>query len=569
MSPAEWRRRASKPGPLPVRWPALLLCRASARRDVDDHKSSNKNTGYHMLSESIIGYLCFLQGVCRKRAIVAVMATASILSSGAQASEIFVVKGSRSAMASTLPGTDGSVNVLLQEGAYASGADYRHVHIHGAIDVFDSVRLKQALGELEIDEGVRAVRVSICSPGGVYLEAPRMVKVIREFAKENSVPIVTQSVGRGAWSAAALVWLAGDVLQISSGEAECVVGFHAAYDSRDLKIAEQLLPEIKSLIGGNLSRMDGGVFRYDAEVETRNAPMKRDLGFVSDSICDYLGLAFQAKGSQAFLVLDDEFKVDLWEADDRHRRMGLWHKESVQNLYSYMESAEGGAGVGWWNDRKSYSNVEDAPLASWVLVEASCAATKVARSRVVNINTAALCPHVLFRWEGGGMIAPYSLGAKITRVAEAWEKAINMCTVEQTGPDIEEDGILPRQTRVTWRHDVQDGVVVFDVKTLSRDIDDQEAEFNLITSEVTYWEKFRLKDVERIVVPDVGWDSRSQDSFSGRDSRFWRDFAQNTLVVRVVMKDGQERLMHLHANGVSKSSAMRARWLVVAELLSD
>ena len=175
------------------------------------------------------------------------LAFATFFSGVANAGEIVVIKGTSDGAPSSLPLSNGQafcrVTKPLTMTAEAWAA-YRQIHIHGAIDVLDSVRLKQALISIELDDSVTSITISICSPGGLYFEAPRMIKVIREFSKKSGLQIITSAVGRGAWSAGAMVWLAGDILQID--QAGGAVGFHAAYDPRDLSKAEELTPEIKS-----------------------------------------------------------------------------------------------------------------------------------------------------------------------------------------------------------------------------------------------------------------------------------------------------------------------------------
>ncbi len=240
------------------------------------------------------------------------------------AADIVVIKGGREAGSSFLPHKDGVMMCSVQQPEGMNDADWsalRQVHLHGPVDVFDSIRMKQALNAIEIDDDVTSVTISICSPGGVYFEAPRMIEAIRDYAERSGLQIVTCAVDRGAWSAAAMVWLAGDVLQIAEGAS--AVGFHAPYDSRDLSKVDELVPEVRSLIETHLGRMEDRAFEA---AEGGGAPtvLRKQPSFLADSISDYIDIAFNAKGSQAFLVIKSDFDVDLWEEDKFANHVTRW-----------------------------------------------------------------------------------------------------------------------------------------------------------------------------------------------------------------------------------------------------
>lgn len=260
-----------------------------------------------------------------------------------EAADIVVIKGKKKPHVSYLPNRGGRLRCLVTRPSRFVGLNwdsFRQIHIQGPIDVFDSVRLKQALESIELDKDVKAITISICSPGGVYFEAPKMIDVIRAYAKENNVKIITSAVGRGAWSAAAMVWLAGDCAQIARGNS--AVGFHAAYDPRDKSKAKQLVPQIQSLIRTHIKRMSAGAFEFGKD-SFRPKKLKRDTKFIADSIADYISIAFDAKGPGGFLVIKSDFTVDLWEQRQFTNYTSKWpteHGTMVESIFGIFDPSK-------------------------------------------------------------------------------------------------------------------------------------------------------------------------------------------------------------------------------------
>jgi len=342
----------------------------------------------------------------------------AVLASSSWAADVQILKQGDGASQSYLPGTDEGIALRVEntdEIPETFWKAYRHVHIQGEIDLFDSVRLKQALRKLELADHVKAVMISIDSPGGLYLEAPRMIRAIRDYAAEHDVKVVTAAVGEGAWSAAAMVWLAGDVLQIVDGGA--AVGFHAAYDPRDLSVAEELLPEIRGLIEDNFARMQRGGFRWK---EDELAAAKVDVDFIGESISDYLELAFETKGASAFLVLDSDLEVDLWEAESLEKRTATWIEAAYTGtcLTRFLAPLDG----------KSSTWFRDADAEEPARIQATLRRTNFLADKSVTeelhwyVDVVLLPPQVLVSAKDGSLHARIEGPARIRAALPAWQR---------------------------------------------------------------------------------------------------------------------------------------------------
>lgn len=337
------------------------------------------------------------------------------------AADILVVKGGPGDNASHLPHRDGEARCTVTRPKGMSAADWaawRQIHIHGPIDVFDSVRLKQALDKIELAADVRALRISICSPGGVYFEAPRMIKVIREYATKTGLQIITSAVERGAWSAAAMVWLAGDCLQIDQDSS--AVGFHAAYDKRDKSKVAVLLPQIRGLIKLHLGRMAPGGFEAKAgATQLRRVP--GDPGFLAKTIDEYIELVFDAKGAGAFIVIKSDFGIDLWEQAKFAAHSAKWPAQYGAFLRDVLEqglalqkskgfrSLIARANYRFWYPKTKANSRVAKGRASGALTPVRClrSAAAAQRLRPAQLGRALLPPHVLVDWKTPQLAEPY------------------------------------------------------------------------------------------------------------------------------------------------------------------
>ncbi len=79
-----------------------------------------------------------------------------------------------------------------------------------------------ALEDLLIQQAGRDITVDIETPGGLAIEGVLMTESLAAYPGR----VVTRAVGEGAWSAGAMMWIAGDQKLVAT---DSVVGFHLAY----------------------------------------------------------------------------------------------------------------------------------------------------------------------------------------------------------------------------------------------------------------------------------------------------------------------------------------------------
>ena len=97
-------------------------------------------------------------------------------------------------------------------------ADGNHLSFTGPVEGGDSIVLDYLLQQAAGHD----VIVDIETPGGLASEGIFMTEALAAYPGR----VVTRAVGSGAWSAGAMMWIAGDQKLVAT---DSVVGFHLAY----------------------------------------------------------------------------------------------------------------------------------------------------------------------------------------------------------------------------------------------------------------------------------------------------------------------------------------------------
>ncbi len=159
--------------------------------------------------------------------------------------------------------------------------------ITGPIDTFDTVKVKQALRRL--DGSKSHLTVVISSPGGELYEGYRVAEQLMAWAEETDTELLTIAAGPGAWSAGAILWMAGDSWGIIQNS---MVGFHGPYHPNTRELAAEELATFNEYVKS----------RWQAVVPKTN-PL-HDLG---EDIAAYTRRVAALQGVDAFITLEGKW----------------------------------------------------------------------------------------------------------------------------------------------------------------------------------------------------------------------------------------------------------------------
>lgn len=207
------------------------------------------------------------------------------------------------------------------------GHNWSHLDIFGSIELFDSANLRRILRKIEksiqvTEDEQHHLFITINSPGGVYGEGKRIYDDIRAFAVANNVRIHCCAIGMGAFSAAGIIWCAGDAKTIDE---HSHVGFHAAYRTEDKSLGKESTVEIKEIIKESFAGTYGFKPRYNfGNVEYEENPewifdasnSAEPLTEVGEEIANYLERVFFKEGHAAFLMMDWRGQVRMAKTED-------------------------------------------------------------------------------------------------------------------------------------------------------------------------------------------------------------------------------------------------------------
>lgn len=209
-----------------------------------------------------------------------------VLSPTAFAAEIHLIEGD---LVVEVPGfPHHPLTIKLPESPRSAAVVFR-----GAFELFDSVKLKNALRDAKERHPGETVYLYIDSPGGAYSEALKILDLMEEF--RTHTPIVTVACGPGAFSAGAMIWLGGTECQIIGGS---VVGFYAPYYADTRKTTPELIANVRKRMMKNAWRLPA--FREYAQ-----------------DMADYVEALFADQGAEGFLVAFIDWKkkrleLDMW-----------------------------------------------------------------------------------------------------------------------------------------------------------------------------------------------------------------------------------------------------------------
>lgn len=211
------------------------------------------------------------------------------------------------------------------------------VVFRGKFELFDSVKLKNALRDAKDRHPGETVYLYIDSPGGAYNEALKILDLMEEFRKHT--PIVTVACGPGAFSAGAMIWLGGTECQIIGGS---VVGFHAPYYSESSSTTPELVENVRERMMRDASRLPA--FREYAQ-----------------DMADYVGSLFAQQGPAGFLVAYIDWKkkrleLDMWTPKELAELPQRWLTGYDEAWDTYLTTSVSAPYIGCQR-RKTYKSL--------------------------------------------------------------------------------------------------------------------------------------------------------------------------------------------------------------------